>query len=204
MKHFTIPFMVIAGLLLAQTSSLRAQTAPAPPAAPDVPASAHVVPADNPDTQTDILPNAPAPRARSGKARAQTERNQQLFLSDANNATMSAGMGGVRAGRHGHQAGNRPLVVRFSNMDAKTQAGLEEDLAVMAHIFNKAMDDLPDGPPRPVTAMGIDVFFAPGSSPIRSLYLEGYGALFLLNVNFPLVAPVSKSEEEKLPADSTW
>src|SRR5439155_25390899 len=54
--------------------------------------------------------------------------------------------------------------------------------------------------------MGIDVFFAPGSSPIRSIYLEGYGALFLVSVNFPLLPPPDKPEstKEKSDTDSTW
>jgi len=55
--------------------------------------------------------------------------------------------------------------------------------------------------------MGINVLFAPGSSgSIRNLYLEGYGALFLLNVNFPLLPPPEKPEstKEKSETDSTW
>jgi len=54
--------------------------------------------------------------------------------------------------------------------------------------------------------MGIDVFFAPSSNPMRSLYLEGYGALFLLNVGIPLLPPPAKAEpqKEKSPVDSNW
>src|SRR5437762_8289829 len=54
--------------------------------------------------------------------------------------------------------------------------------------------------------MGINVLFAPGSGSIRNLYLEGYGALFLLNVNFPLLPPPEKTEpmKEKTETDSTW
>ena len=81
----------------------------------------------------------------------------------------------------------RTLIIRTSDTDTKAQANLEEDLAVMSRIFDKALDQaLSDDHSRRV--MGIDVFFAPGSSPIRSLYLEGYGAVFLMSVNFPLLA----------------
>jgi len=50
------------------------------------------------------------------------------------------------------------------------------------------------------------VLFAPGSGSIRNLYLEGYGALFLLNVNFPLLPPPEKVDatKEKSETDSTW
>jgi hypothetical protein len=103
--------------------------------------------------------------------------------------------------------GGKPLVIQTSNPDPKEQASLEEDLAVMAHILDKALEDVPGtqwrggGGPR---AMGIDVFLGPGSGPARNLYLDGYGALFLVNVYFPLVPPAVKTEEEKPSGDSTW
>jgi hypothetical protein len=52
--------------------------------------------------------------------------------------------------------------------------------------------------------MGIDVFLGSGSGPARNLYLDGYGALFLVNVYFPLVPPAVKTEVEKPSGDSTW
>ncbi len=53
--------------------------------------------------------------------------------------------------------------------------------------------------------MGIDVF-APGSGQGRSLYLEGYGAVFMLDVGFPLLAPPPRPEQRQEPSrvDSTW
>src|SRR5437867_2903400 len=99
----------------------------------------------------------------------------------------------------------RTLVIRTTHTDPKAQANLEEDLAVMSRILDKTLDQklTEDHQQR---AMGIDVFFAPGSSPIRSLYLEGYGALFLMSVNFPLLPPPDKPEstKEKSDTDSTW
>jgi hypothetical protein len=98
----------------------------------------------------------------------------------------------------------KPLLVRTSEPEPKTQAALEEDLTVMAHILSKAIDEFPGGQGHTVTAMGIDVFFTPGSSPLRSLYLDNYGAVFFLNVSFPLVAAPEKHQEEKPAADSAW
>lgn len=102
---------------------------------------------------------------------------------------------------------SKPLVIQTSNTDPKEQANLEEDLSVMARILDKALEDVPGtqwrggGGPR---AMGIDVLMSDGSGPARNLYLDGYGALFLLNVSFPLVSPAAKSDEEKHSGDSTW
>jgi hypothetical protein len=81
---------------------------------------------------------------------------------------------------------------------------LEEDLAVMSHLLSKSLEELPGGPGHPNKVMGIDVFFSSGTAPLRSMYLENYGAVFLLNVNFPLIAPPEKHVEEKPPGDSAW
>lgn len=104
----------------------------------------------------------------------------------------------------GH-GGGRILVVRSSDTEPKAQANLEEDLAVMTRILEKKMQEkLSDD--RRHRPMGIDVMFVPGSNPIRSLYLEDYGALFVLGVNFPLLPPPEKGEaaHEKPDTDSTW
>lgn len=106
--------------------------------------------------------------------------------------------------RHGFGSGNA-LVVRSSDFDSKAQSALEEDLPVMSHILEKALEDKFSGQPHARKAMGIDVVFSWSSNPIRSLYLDGYGAVFFLNVSFPLVQP-PKSEPRKEPAEtsSTW
>ncbi len=89
-------------------------------------------------------------------------------------------------------------------MEPKEQANLEEDLAVMAHILGKADDGF--GGSRPAVAMGIDVFGGQGPAGVRTLYLEGYGILFSLNVGLPLVEPPSAPEEKKDEprGDSAW
>src|SRR5579859_6181004 len=92
---------------------------------------------------------------------------------------------------------SRALIVRSSDADPKTQEALEEDLAVMSHLLNKSLEDLPGGAGHGNKVMGIDVFFTPGSAPLRSLYLDNYGAVFFLSVNFPLLAPAEKHIEEK-------
>ena len=55
------------------------------------------------------------------------------------------------------------------------------------------------------TAMGIDVLYSPAPGPLRSLYLEGYGALFLLNVSSPLLPPPqAEDQQEKTETTSDW
>ncbi|HEX4646297.1 MAG TPA: hypothetical protein VH598_11895, partial [Verrucomicrobiae bacterium] len=110
------------------------------------------------------------------------------------------GMGyGVSTGR-----GDRALVVRSSETDPKTITEAEEDLNVMGLILEKALYQSGDQEER--EAMGIRLWTAASGSPARrSLEIEGYGAVFLLNVNFPLAGPAEKpNEDKKESSNSTW
>src|SRR5580765_3931841 len=131
-----------------------------------------------------------APRAAAGAAATPAPAYQQRL-----HAIVNRGRGGP----------GKALVIRTSDADAKAQANLEEDLAVMSRILDKTVAKQLDDD-RGNRFMGINVLFAPGSSSIRNLYLEGYGALFLLTVNFPLLPPPEKAEptKEKSETDSTW
>src|SRR5262249_18201559 len=55
-------------------------------------------------------------------------------------------------------------------------------------------------------AMGINVYFSSVGKPVRSMFLDGYGALFMVNVGFPLLPPASKPEtaKEENSTDSAW
>jgi len=111
----------------------------------------------------------------------------------------------VRAPDHGV---GKALVIRSSESDPKEQPQLEEDLMVMSRILEKAASERAGGhggQPYGATAMGIDVFYTPAASPLRSLYLDGYGALFMLNVGFPLLPPPhAEGQQEKPEANSDW
>jgi len=102
--------------------------------------------------------------------------------------------------------GGKALVIRSSEGDAKEQADLEEDLAVMSHILDKTLEENLGRQSQARTAMGIDVFFTPGGNPIRSLFLEGYGAVFMMKVGFPLIAPPAKdtAPKEEQAGNSSW
>ena len=82
------------------------------------------------------------------------------------------------------QRSSPSLLLRTRDFDPESQGQLEEDLNVMSRIVEKATQSEPTRGPR---AMGIDLVFGPGGSPVRSLYLDGYGALFMVDVNFPLL-----------------
>jgi hypothetical protein len=103
-----------------------------------------------------------------------------------------------------HGAG-KALVIRSSESDFKEQTQLEEDLAVMSRILEKAASERSGGQPYGAKVMGIDIFYTPAASPLRSLYLDGYGALFMLHVGFPFLAPPqSEGQQEKPEANTEW
>ena len=98
----------------------------------------------------------------------------------------------------------RPLIVG-GERDAKANAALEEDLTVMMRILEKTAGGKDEEKPR---AMGIDVFSfgrGAGNTP-RVFYIDGYGAMFVLNVRYPLLAPPKKDDESRTnePTSSEW
>jgi hypothetical protein len=98
---------------------------------------------------------------------------------------------------------NRTLAILKDASEAKDLGEIEEDLNVMSRILDKAVNGRED---QTHNAMGILVhsgFHGPGSAP-RNLYLEGYGAVFFLNVNYPLIEPAKKDEQAKENDNSEW
>ncbi len=107
------------------------------------------------------------------------------------------------------QAQENVLVVPTPDLPAENQAELTEDLSIMCRIFDRS-----------VPAAGGSVGFAYGdradslrwvigqqSRGTQGLYLDGYGALFFLRVDYPL-APTEKQDagqaKPKESADSVW
>jgi hypothetical protein len=97
-----------------------------------------------------------------------------------------------------------PLVVRFSKDDASSTDALEDDLAIMNRVLDRALEHaFGDDPPD--YKMGIPMTLSAGGRSVRAMYIEGFGALFMAKVNFPVMAPPSAEEKksERVP-DSDW
>jgi len=92
--------------------------------------------------------------------------------------------------------GGRSLIIQSSNPDPKTYANIEEDLNVMYRILSKTRKQDENG-------FRLESFISGSSgSSVKSMYIEGYGAVFMLNVRFPLVAP-QPAEEQQKPKENT-
>jgi hypothetical protein len=105
----------------------------------------------------------------------------------------------------GASAAGRALIIPKEAGDPKEFAEMEEDLNVMARILEKAASGRDE---KSRHAMGIPIHGNLFGSPTvpKNLYIEGHGALFFLNVNFPLLPPATKlvETEAKDKTSTEW
>lgn len=138
--------------------------------------------------------------------RQQLEKTKQQLKQSGISGTWTVPGLGFNYGLRLPSPPGRVLVVSSGNMDARALGNMEEDLAVMSRVLKNAMrpESQEAGPRRHV--MGIEVFTGQPANPLEGLYLDNYGALFMLNVDFPLAAPPVHTEEkaEQPQADSSW
>ena len=99
--------------------------------------------------------------------------------------------------------GSQILLVQHKAMDADAASALGEDLSVMSRILQKTVERI--GGRESEKALGIVLSTSPGSRSPQSIYLEGYGAVFMLNVRFPLMVTGDGEEKEvKHRGNSAW
>jgi hypothetical protein len=87
-----------------------------------------------------------------------------------------------------------PVVIQFGAKDASAIGAMEEDLAVMTHIIDRAVDRVGEEVP---DALGVPLVYTSGGRSVRALYLDGFGPLIMVKVNFPVHAPATT--ETKAP-----
>ena len=96
-----------------------------------------------------------------------------------------------------HSGGGAVLVVPATELKLEDLAMITEDMSVMSRIFDNKLTQA-----RLTTGRGswyvedYNPFSVHNSSTVEAVYLEGYAALFLMKVNFPL-SPLPETQEEK-------
>jgi hypothetical protein len=150
------------------------------------------------------LAQAQLEHAQAVADNAQAEARDYLLAQEANSVNAPVSVSASPWSWEAAAAG-RTLVIPKDAAEPKDLPLLEEDLNIMARILRKAAS----GPTeKSHSAMGIFVHnhpFGEGAAP-QNLYLEGYGALFFLDVNYPLVAPPARKAEAetKEQTSSEW
>jgi hypothetical protein len=103
--------------------------------------------------------------------------------------------------KFGSNSTENVLVIPAGDMDVQKLAETTEDMKIMSHIFAKELaeaDMLPGG-------RSWIFFWRRSSNEPRCIYLEGYGAVFLMEVDFPLL-PVVQPQEDQVEegTDPVW
>ncbi len=98
------------------------------------------------------------------------------------------------------------LVVPTPDLPPGSVADLTQDLTVMCRIFGTSVPFTSSGKP-PVRPAGNDVFYGivigPMTRGAQALYLDGYGALFFLHVDYPLVPTEPQEQAQAKTPEST-
>ena len=96
------------------------------------------------------------------------------------------------------------LVIPATNIEAENLVAMTEDLQVMSHIFDEKFKE-----PQEIQGVFIDFgdIFGRDSRSTEAIYLQGYGVLFLMEINFAFTtAPKAKEQEgqETEDVDPIW
>jgi hypothetical protein len=89
-------------------------------------------------------------------------------------------------------------------MKVEDLAAITEDMTVMSRIFDTKLSQAHLTTGRGIGSIGFDsLLFGRSSGAIETIYLEGYGALFLMKVNVLLSPPPEALEEKETEEEDT-
>jgi len=106
-----------------------------------------------------------------------------------------------------HSGGGAVLVIPAAELNVEDLATITEDMTVMSRIFDNKLSQAHLTTGRGSWFGGFDPFSGRNSGAIEAIYLEGYGALFLMKVNVLLSPPpeaIEEKETEEEDTDPLW
>jgi len=95
------------------------------------------------------------------------------------------------------------LVIPTAQMKTEDLAAITEDMSVMSRIFDKKLSQARLTTGRGGWFVGLDPLFGRDSRTTEAIYLEGYGALFLMKVNVLLSPPPETQQEKETEEEDT-
>jgi hypothetical protein len=107
---------------------------------------------------------------------------------------------------HSH-GGAKVLVIPTAQIQPEEMVTLIEDMTVMCRIFDKKMVQSNLKRSMPFYGVTLPGRVSLGGDSLEAMYVQGYGALFMTTVDFPLSAPPEteeKKETEEEEADPVW
>ena len=129
---------------------------------------------------------------------AQAQTRQAEGEAAQRRSMFSAGFGSTGWSRTGSTGA--VLVIPAAEIKAEEIIAVTEDMNVMARIFEKNLQQAHIATARGGLFLSDDYVFGTllgrGRGAMQSMYLQGYGALFLMKVDFPL-SPPPQVEQEK-------
>lgn len=141
---------------------------------------------------------------REGFTFQPTSRQYTKMRTDQNNQDYT--VTSIRGpGAQAFTASANILVIPTQQVDETTFAETREDMQIMLHILREKLSE-----PRTILGVLYDFgdFFGPGGRQVEALYLQGYGAVFVMEANFPLTpaAQTDSAEEPETaqPVDPVW
>jgi hypothetical protein len=113
------------------------------------------------------------------------------------------GGGGIASG--GTREPAAPLLIEFTSADTAALGQMKEDLTIMSHILDQAVKRSV-GDEQVPSPMGVPLIYTAGGRSVWAMHIEGFGALFTVNVGFPLLAPPNEAEARpaQKPVASEW
>ena len=105
-----------------------------------------------------------------------------------------------------HSGGGGVLVIPSAQVKVENLAAITEDMSVMSRIFDKQLGQSNVPTARGRLLFDMNSFLGRGNPTTEAIYLEGYGALFLLRVNMLLSAPpeTQQKKETQEDTDPVW
>ncbi|NQT02554.1 MAG: hypothetical protein HQ580_11060 [Planctomycetes bacterium] len=94
------------------------------------------------------------------------------------------------------------LVIPSAEMKVENLAVITEDMSVMSRIFDKQLNQSNVQTARGRMYGDFNPFFGRGNRTTEAIFLEGYGALFLMEINILLSAPPETQQKEKTKEDT--
>ena len=103
-----------------------------------------------------------------------------------------------------HSGRGGVLVIPSAEMKVENLVGITEDMSVMSRIIDKkvSQSNLVTSRGRRLVDFNINPFLGSGNRATEAIFLEGYGALFLMEINILLSAPPEMQQKEKTKEDT--